>query len=85
MCPAGPEPIITTWLCIFLLFSPPVLGSLTRISAGIGAILLDFCACWLSVVEEEEEELKGIGVMRVFPDGGGGLEWNWRLEVISNC
>ena len=36
--------MMTTWLCIFLLFSPPALGSLTSkgapLEAGIGAMLL---------------------------------------------
>lgn len=49
--------MMTTWLCIFLLFSPPALGSLTwkgaPLAAGIGAMLLSLSRLKVEVVYNE--------------------------------
>jgi hypothetical protein len=59
--------MITTWLCIFLLFSPPALGSLTSngapLAAGIGAILLLVSKLTVEVVYNE---MAAVDAVRLF-------------------
>lgn len=66
--------MMTTWLCIFLLFSPPDLGSFTSKGApwaeGIGAMLL-----WVSklTVEVVYKEMAAVDAVILFRNMCGRL------------
>ena len=61
---------MTTWLCIFLLFSPPALGSLTSkgapLEAGIGAMLLLLLPSRLFKVDVLYNEMAAVDAVKDF-------------------
>lgn len=61
VCPAGPDPMMTTWECFLPLFSPPAFGSEMETS-----LIVDLSVSVLSKLMED----KGKGVWRWVAWGG---------------